>query len=245
MKLEKNSMRSLNAVIVLAGFLGLLPSLYLFGFCFSTTLALLGIAFIFCLFIIPHTYRQWKEHGKPKQRLKIARVIGIGALVAAYAVPALLLAGNNEPLLYPVKKQLFTAVVQHWYNTDILPDKLPKAYEKYCFCTRPSFLSPDPTQNKWLFLETDAEYLEKYETMLKTIPDLERSENHPFTEEEQKEAEENGNYQLACYQNVPQRVWYELRTTGFPDDLSRAVVYQNDDCGAVLCRETGLLMIWN
>lgn len=246
-RMKKDPMRSLNAAVGGLGCLGMIfGGIFWLALSIGITVILSAPALIVCLFVIPACYRAWKEQGKPKRRLHIARITGIGMLLLMLTAPLLLLKGEHVPLLYPVKRLAFTVGVHNPDNSEILPYLLPHPHEDYYFRTEPSpaFPAQDHQEDAWLFLHTDAAYLHGFEEKLNADPRFEKTENHPFTEAEQEAAAEAGDPELPLYQNVPYWIWRSLQAAGFTDDLSQAVVWQGGRCGAVICRDTGLLAIW-
>lgn len=246
MKKQKDPMRSLNAAVGGLGCLGLIfGGIFWLALSLGITVILASPAVIVCMLVIPACYRAWKEQGKPKRGLHIARITGIGLLLLMLTAPLPLLLGERTPLLYPVKRLAFTIGVRRPDNAEIMPYLLPHPHEDYYFRTEPSppFPAQDHREDAWLFLHTDAAYLDQFEEKLNADPHFTKTENHPFTEAERKEAAE-GNPELPLYQNVPYWIYCNLQETGFTDDLSQAVVWQGGRCGAAICRDTGLLAIW-
>lgn len=204
-------------------------------------------AMVICLGVVPLCFNLYAKTRKFKWLLHTARTAGIALLAGIVLAPVVCIHFERVPLLYPVKRLVFTqGVSSRPIGNVILPYWLPAQYTDYYFYTEPSLVAQDYTPVAYLFLHTDEATLRTYEEKLRGSAHLERKENCAYTPEKLEQNES------LLYQNLPRFVYYKLTDiAGITDDLSHAIVYQSDNgytwyvgSGTLINYETGLLVVW-
>lgn len=213
----------------------------------NLTVLLLYPAVPVWLFVIPLCALLYRKTGKCKPLLYAARGAGITLMLLPFLMTVLVLGFSETPALYPVRRFIYRkGVVNRHHSAVLMPEHLPEKPAQYDFHARVQFPAQDYHPDAVLRLRTDAAWLDSYEAELAAEDGLMRIENEPpeYDPEYDEEPE-----RPQCPQYFPH---YLYDTRYLTEDLSHAVFYlpQNSDgtpdksTGAMINRETGLLIVW-
>lgn len=213
----------------------------------NLTVLLLYPAVPVWLLVIPLCALLYRKTGKCKPLLYAARGAGITLMLLPFLMTVLIVGFSGTSALHPVRRFIYRkGVVNRPYSAVLMPAHLPENTYDYHLQIRPLFPAQDYKPEALLRLRTDAAWLDTYEAELAAADGLMRIENEPPEFDPEYDEEPEG---PQCPQYLPH---YLYDTRYITEDLSHAVFYlpQNSDgtpdksTGAMLNRETGLLIVW-
>lgn len=250
-KQRRNLRRANKAIGIGCTGIMLLGGIFFMIMVAGITFSLFFPTLVVCLLVVPAVYALYVRKPKCKWLLYPARAAAYALIAVMLLSPVVCICFQHTPLMYPVKRLVFTKGVRKPEITDtLLPFLLPARHDDYFFRTEPSMIAQDYTPFAYLAIHTDAETLRAYEAGLTGNSHLERRENPKYTKDDPEGVSLNDDAINAGY--LPMFVYqYIKRGTNLTDDLTHAVIYQGDNSGtwhcgsgALINYETGLLIVW-
>lgn len=185
-----------------------------------------------------------REKGVIHTVMNIIRTAGIALILSGIMLAVILLGFEKVPLLYPVKRYIFTNGVRN-IEDELLPRSMPPLTQKggYYFRTEGSFPAQDYRPYAYLFIYTDEPALKNYEQMM--------SQNISYTKTDAVFVKNTDTYAL-CPDALPHHVYDRLLSSGIQTGaLSDAVLWMGDDgsmwnsySGAMIDYKDDLLVVW-
>lgn len=229
---EQRYQQDKSAGCILAFFLVPMSMLWMATALHYAVMAVWGGAMVFTFLIVPAlTDTIAQMHPKMQAVLRILKRIGIAVLAALHLIPVLYFGFKQTEFLYPVRRALF--------GSSSFPETLPP-HTDYAFIAESKLHGPDGVSSAYLVLRTDSETLDRYDVMLsKKYYRIDLAEEDPAQDENRK------------LKSVPEFVRRRIAQCGFDEPMEHCTLFTVGGStmwyigsGAVIDRESGLLIIW-